>query len=203
MQEYLVGICPRYLSGAPTPAFYKPYHQDSKKSNGQGPLHAFFAQYSPQFIYNPNKNTTAEFQRLRKMRDDALYAKFADAFAHQFNANFGTEEQSLLSWQGLCATLGIPPIPYTLKEAKQKVINTHVNLVDLTDHFYNPKIKRPIFQSLEELRDYTNSKRRYYPLDSAYAGSLLKFLLREIRSSYHGSRGKYKFQGGREGRRCR
>jgi hypothetical protein len=37
-----------------------------------------------------------------------------------------------------------------------------------------------VFDSLEELRDYTISTLKYFPKESAYAGGVLKFLLREI-----------------------
>jgi hypothetical protein len=39
-----------------------------------------------------------------------------------------------------------------------------------------------IFDSLDELREYTIAQGKYFPKDSAYAGGVLKYLLREILS---------------------
>lgn len=36
------------------------------------------------------------------------------------------------------------------------------------------------FDSLEELKQYTITTGKYFPKESAYAGGMLKFLLREI-----------------------
>jgi hypothetical protein len=37
-----------------------------------------------------------------------------------------------------------------------------------------------LFASLEELREYTIESGKFFPKESAYAGGVLKFLLREI-----------------------
>jgi hypothetical protein len=59
----------------------------------------------------------------------------------------------------------------------QKIETIHVNLVDLVDcSGHNVEL----FSSLEELREYTIESRKFFPKGSAYAGGILKFLLREI-----------------------
>jgi hypothetical protein len=53
----------------------------------------------------------------------------------------------------------------------------YVNLVDLID----PSIHEvELFSTLDELRDYTIDTGKFFPKESAYAGGVLKFLLREI-----------------------
>lgn len=53
----------------------------------------------------------------------------------------------------------------------------HVNLVDLVD---TSGYDAEVFASLEELQTYTIESGKFFPKESAYAGGILKFLLREI-----------------------
>jgi hypothetical protein len=46
------------------------------------------------------------------------------------------------------------------------------------------------FPTEKELREYTIESGKYFPKEDAYAGGLLKFLLREIHNTYEGSRGR-------------
>ena len=59
----------------------------------------------------------------------------------------------------------------------QKIKRIHVNLVDLVD---TSGVQAELFCSLEELREYTIESGKFFPKESAYAGGILKFLLREI-----------------------
>ncbi len=54
-----------------------------------------------------------------------------------------------------------------------------VNLVDLVDTG-NTGVCVSQFSTLEELKEYTITTGRFFPKESAYAGGMLKFLLREI-----------------------
>jgi hypothetical protein len=58
--------------------------------------------------------------------------------------------------------------------------NVHVNLVDLVDT--SGQVVE-LFSSLQELREYTINTGKYFPRESAYAGGVLKFLLRDILKS--------------------
>jgi hypothetical protein len=60
-----------------------------------------------------------------------------------------------------------------------------VNLVDLVD---TPRTGAAVkvFPTLEKLQNYTIEHRKYFPKEDAYAGGLLRFLLREILHSYEG-----------------
>ncbi|KAF8798626.1 hypothetical protein BYT27DRAFT_7183660 [Phlegmacium glaucopus] len=150
-------------------------------SPGQGPLEKFFSQYST-FAYNPNASATSEFNRMRNwLRRDGdpfaeeAYEAFRDAITKQFNSIYGTDVNNLESWQLLCDKLQVSPIPDNLKECREIVMSTHVNLVDLVD---NGVVTQ--FSSVEELSKYTISNNKYFPKENAYAGELLRHLLRHI-----------------------
>ena len=61
----------------------------------------------------------------------------------------------------------------------QAVKNTHVNIVDLLDRRYTGQGVR-VFDSVQELSKYTKDTKKYFPKENAYAGGVLKFLLRDI-----------------------
>jgi len=173
------------------------------------PIEAFFAQFNGRgFRHNPRESSTSEFHRLQRRmgwrRGDIMgeraFSQFSAALTSQFNINFGTDAESLESWQRICETLNIEPIPDNLKDAKkvsliqldsttapdqnktfvsQAVWNTHVNIVDLTDGFGgDDEIEK--FDTEEALSAYTLAERKKFPLDLALAGGLLKLLLRRI-----------------------
>ena len=72
------------------------------------------------------------------------------------------------------------------------MINTHVNLSDLLDTT-RQGTRVHVFASEQELREYTKETGRVFPKEEAYAGGLLKYLLRQIFGTYHGNRGKNRF----------
>ena len=74
------------------------------------------------------------------------------------------------------------------------MLQTHVNLSDLLDSVRTESTVR-IFASHADLAIYTRREGRYFPKEDAYAGGLLKYLLREIDNTYHGHRGKKVFRG--------
>lgn len=82
------------------------------------------------------------------------------------------------AWQSLCSWIGIDPVPGTLKKARKKVKKTHVNMVDLTEARRDVPVE--IFETERALREYTIREERFFPLKSAYAGGLLRHLLRRI-----------------------
>ena len=66
----------------------------------------------------------------------------------------------------------------------------YVNLVELVDTG-NTGQEVIQFRNLEELKIYTIESGKYFPKESAYAGGMLKFLLREILNKHakSGSKG--------------
>ena len=79
------------------------------------------------------------------------------------------------------------------------MLNTHVNLCDLLDSA-DRRGRAEIFDDVEELRRYTLESGKIFPKEEAYAGGLLKFLLREITGTYQGPKKK---GGSGKGRRRR
>ena len=67
----------------------------------------------------------------------------------------------------------------------------YVNLVDLVDTG-NTGESVTQFRDLEELQDYTIDNGKFFPKESAYAGGMLKFLLKEILNKHAngGSKGR-------------
>lgn len=136
--------------------------------------------------------------------------EFKTALVHQFNSIYGTDVNDVESWRKLCLALDIVPLPNGLEQSRkvsssdrsferQAVIvvltkekrgktvqEVHVNLVDLVDTRKTGESVR-IFDTLDGLRAYTIQEGKYFPKESAYAGGVLKFLLREILNNYGGS----------------
>lgn len=67
------------------------------------------------------------------------------------------------------------------------MMQTHVNLCDLLDST-RQRSQVKVFSSDIELRAYTVRTGNFFPLQHAYAGGLLKYLLREITAKYLGNR---------------
>lgn len=102
-----------------------------------------------------------------------------DAMTQQFNSIYGTDADDINSWQNLCRVLRIFPIPDKLRACRNAVKSTHVNIVDLIDTINTGQRVR-VFGSVQELSTYTKESAKYFPKQNAYAGGVLKFLLRDI-----------------------
>ena len=66
-------------------------------------------------------------------------------------------------------------------------MRTHVNIVDLLERKESGGPVRN-FSSESELSAYTIATAKYFPRDNAYAGGLLRFLLRQIKNPGAGRR---------------
>ena len=51
-------------------------------------------------------------------KDNAVRDRLKDAMVLQFNSTYGTDVNSVASWQSLCRVLGISPVPPTLEECQ-------------------------------------------------------------------------------------
>ncbi|KAB8596098.1 hypothetical protein FH972_025807 [Carpinus fangiana] len=155
-------------------------------------LREFFSLY-PTFSYNPGAPSTDEFYRMCKTfgwkRDnparESAYQSFQDALVSAFNYIYGSDANDLASWRGLCAALEISPVPTNVQDAKIAFESVHVNLVDLVDTG-RTGIKVRKFASVNDLRVYTRNSGKIFPREHAYAGGMLKHLLREISGTYEG-----------------
>ncbi|KAF9461432.1 hypothetical protein BDZ94DRAFT_1167669, partial [Collybia nuda] len=157
-------------------------------------LKDFFSEFEL-FTYNPAQPATEEFHRLSRLygwdREETaeVRERFKNAMVKVFNDIYGTDENDINSWYGLCNVLNITPLPETLNGCRDKVRETHVNLVDLVDL---PNSNKPIeiFPTELELSEYSKKNHKIFPRENAYAGGLLKFLLRKINNPpLHTSRG--------------
>ncbi|KAG5652140.1 hypothetical protein H0H81_006159 [Sphagnurus paluster] len=104
---------------------------------------------------------------------------FKDTLVQAFNTIYGTDENDLASWQNLCSILHIAPMPEGLTACREAVAETNVNLVDLVDL---PNSNNPVttFPTEVALSEYTLGSGKIFPRENAYAGGLLKYLLRHI-----------------------
>ncbi|RFU27814.1 hypothetical protein B7463_g8510, partial [Scytalidium lignicola] len=146
----------------------------------------FFAAF-PEFKYNSSAPVWTQFDRMchyfdwdsddYEMRE--ARRNFKSAIVQQFNNIYGTDEKDINSWQNLCHILNISPVPASLEGCRKVVQRTHVNLVDLVD---TPRTGAAVevFSNLKQLQEYTKRTGKIFPKEDAYAGGLLKFLLREI-----------------------
>lgn len=118
----LAGLKRREIDRA---AFHAAFHAEFN-----GPLDSFFRGY-PKFQYNPRGAHMAEFRRLvaaknwdAKLAKDPKHAEepksiayntarddFFDAFRDEFDHLFGGDAKSFNTWEKLCETLGIEPMP--------------------------------------------------------------------------------------------
>ncbi|KAF5341043.1 hypothetical protein D9611_005931 [Ephemerocybe angulata] len=149
------------------------------------PISDFFAEY-PTFNYTTKESCTTEYRRLcrfmRWRRDSPeqgqAWQDFRKALVLQFNANFGTDAESVKAWWTLCQTLGIKPVPRKMKDAREAVCNTQVNLIDLTEAYGNPNCSFTVFNTAKELTEYTIREHKYMPRDVLEAGGVLRTLLK-------------------------
>ncbi|KAF8599040.1 hypothetical protein BDV93DRAFT_498096 [Ceratobasidium sp. AG-I] len=159
----------------------KPTQSDSRSY-----IRAFFDKYTL-FDYSPSEPVMSEFYRMCDMyrwdREDETKKQarldLKDALTLQFNAIYGEDENSLEAWQNLCVVLNIGNIPTGLDACRKLVRSMFVNIVDLID---TPVTQEPVvhFETEEALSVYTKSTGKFFPAENAYAGGLLRFLLRQI-----------------------
>ncbi|KAG1751923.1 hypothetical protein EDD22DRAFT_784923 [Suillus occidentalis] len=133
------------------------------------PLAAFFAQFAS-FSFNENQSSNKNFDRLIKVMrittEDPVRREvregFKDALVQEFNERFGTDGNDLSNWQNLCDVLRIVPVPDTVQGCRERIWDTHVNLVDLVD---SPRTRKPVklFASLGELTNYTLNTGKFFP----------------------------------------
>ncbi|KAN0082971.1 hypothetical protein V8E55_008766 [Tylopilus felleus] len=177
-------------------------------TQSSSPLEAFFANYSSEFRYNPTASASWEFYRLcdelgwdkeDSSRKEA-HQNFKDALVQQFNVFYGTDVNDLKSWQNLCYVVRIDPIPEDLHACREAVYYTFVNLVDLVDT-KTSGVEVEVFESEVALSTYTMSTGKFFPRDSAYAGGLLRYLLRHINHPRDGYDSSRRWRGGGKSRR--
>ncbi|EIN09342.1 hypothetical protein PUNSTDRAFT_134495 [Punctularia strigosozonata HHB-11173 SS5] len=120
-------------------------------------------------------------QRWDKVRFKAERWKFQSAYGRDFDQRYGTDPNSLHSWQQLCRAIGIhqDEMPTDLWSCRELVHNTHVNIYDLVDQ---EDLDTPVqqFATVSDLSDYCYNENKFFPLDVAKRDTLLQHLLREV-----------------------
>ncbi|KAL4248522.1 hypothetical protein ABKN59_007822 [Abortiporus biennis] len=160
------------------------------------PINDFFAQY-PTFDFDPSQPVYDEFDRMceefgwndekKKKKKGVVRRGLQNALVQQFNRFYGTQIESLESWQRLYKDIGIKPVPDDIESCKELIKGIHVNIVDLVD-FRRTKTRHTrqrghniqVFDSVGDLSEYAGDTEKYFPREDAKAGELLKYLLRKI-----------------------
>ncbi|KAK7686026.1 hypothetical protein QCA50_010837 [Cerrena zonata] len=167
---------------------YQSESEDDDESDGLGALDHFFARFQS-FDYRDDTPVIAEYRRLSRHEgwkrgseeSKEMYEEFRFALIEEFNNIYGMDEDDIESWQYLCTMLDVDPVPDDLEDCREIVLSTHVNLVDLLDAHRTGRAVR-IFETEEELSRYTIATRKFFPLDEAKEGGVLRYLLRHILS---------------------
>ncbi|KAG8751877.1 hypothetical protein FRC11_008910 [Ceratobasidium sp. 423] len=157
-------------------------------------LEAFFAQ--PEYVgfkYDPTKPYMEEFYRMtnhfgwdsrgtekQQQKFRAARKGINKAMVHQFNEIFG-KKNKLAAWRNLCSVLDIAEIPQTRSECEEVIKSLYINICDLMDRAaLGSEVQVVHFDSEEELSVYTKLTGKFFPLEEAHAGGLLRFLRRHI-----------------------
>ncbi|CAE6405077.1 unnamed protein product [Rhizoctonia solani] len=170
---------------------------DSDSSDSGGPrlpkplerssVKQFFSRF-PTFQYDSSQPVMTEYLRMsqttgfkslgpeaqKKARRD-----LKDALAKDFGQLYGYDVDDIGAWQSLCRVLRFEDVPDDLEGCQDLVTATYVNIIDLID---TVSTGAPVqhFDSEKELSEYTIKTKNILSRDSPHAGSLLKFLLRNI-----------------------
>ncbi|KAJ1309447.1 hypothetical protein OPQ81_006223 [Rhizoctonia solani] len=160
-------------------------------------LLAFFAMF-PGFVYNPTQPALSELMRMKaqfgwetQVFRAGTLKLFRRALVLQFNLTYGTDQNDLASWQNLCRAMRVINIPDNLAACKKLVESIYVNLIDLVD-MPNTGVPVKLFKRERDLSKYTLETEKIFPKEDAYAGGLLRHLLRNIIAPRHGGKTKAK-----------
>ncbi|CAE6444618.1 unnamed protein product [Rhizoctonia solani] len=173
----------------------KPSHRQKKQFQAKYRTHleAFFAQPEYEgFDYDPTKPYMQQFYRMtnhfgwdskgteeQKQKFQAAREGINKASVLQFNEIFGTDKKSVTAWRNLCSVLDVAYIPKSRFRCQEVIRSLYVNICDLLDSpALGTRVKK--FDSEEELSVYTKRTGKFFPLEDAHAGGLLRFLLRQV-----------------------
>lgn len=163
----------------------------SKSWSSEGnPIDAFFERY-PSFNYQGPIRDWRQIVRFNALaascgwtqdQRNNEFQKLKRAWTQVVESEFSGS--SISHYQTLCGDLDISPVPGTIPECKNALKGVYVNIVDLVQYRTDRQLglggMRPTkFESLEELRDYSDEEKKYYPKQNAKA-EMLQVLLREL-----------------------
>lgn len=158
--------------------------QNTVSTRPPTPIEVFFARF-PEYPYDQRRETILQFREMskqfgwgkseRRRAIDDLH----DAIAQQFNDIYGADVKDLHAWQRLCGLVGGGNIPNNIEACRAVIRRVHVNICDLVD-YPATTIPPPVFFTESALARYSHAFDKIFPKENAYAGGLLKFLLRHI-----------------------
>lgn len=165
-------------------------HSSPLLQDSSTPLDTYFELFEkelPAFssTYRPTQSVAYHLTKLLDARPwteeqkDEIKTHYKNVLTDQFNLIYGTDNDSLKSWQGLCTILDVRPMPEDVRTCRSRVKSLHINLVDLIDAHRTKKTIQK-FPTEVELSKYTLGSGKFFPLMEARAGGLLKYLLRQI-----------------------
>ena len=150
------------------------------------PIEEFFARYRS-FKYRPSSDwrQLGPFNALAKQckwsdeRRKKEFKRFKRTWTKVVESEFSGS--SLSHYQSLCRDLDIKPIPDSVSECKVQLKEVFVNIVDLmqyrTDLQKRKFTRKPRkFQTLEQLREYSDQEGKYYSKTDAKAEMLRELL---------------------------
>ncbi|KAG8696296.1 hypothetical protein FRC11_000827, partial [Ceratobasidium sp. 423] len=163
-------------------------------------LEAFFAKY-PGFEYDPTKPCMDEFKRLKKWAGwergseefEEAHKGMNEALTEQFNALYGKDPNDVVALRNLCSVLELAEIPTERSACKKLIKSLFINIVDLVDQPVT-NVRVGYFRTEQKLARYTREHERFYSLQAAKAGGLLKLLLRFIEQPCRKTRSKPKLR---------
>ncbi|TCD65133.1 hypothetical protein EIP91_003064 [Steccherinum ochraceum] len=127
---------------------------------------------------NPLPHAEELYSQDGSAREEASRAR-KTALVRQFNDNFGNDENDLEAWHKLCRVIGIRPVPSDIYSCRQAVQATHVNMVDVVQASETGGTV-PVFDSEQELSEYTIATGKFFPRDHVESSDLLRHCLRHI-----------------------
>jgi hypothetical protein len=151
------------------------------------PISDYFAQY-PTFNYRPSAtdwrqigafNALASHCRWSQNHRRDQFDEFKQTWYNVVEREFG--ESSLPHYQSLCRDLRIAPVPDSITGCKASLSSVFVNIVDLMQYRHDRNAGRwaepaRLFESLEDLQEYSEKERKWYPKQSAKAEMLRELL---------------------------
>jgi len=151
------------------------------------PIAEYFERY-PTFNFRPSQtdwrqigafNALAQHQRWSQARRKSEFDEFKSFWIVIVETEF--EDSSLEHYQNLCQDLSISPIPESITACKNALRAVYVNIVDLMQYRKDRAAGRradlpPLFGSLEELSEYSDNEKKWYPRETAKAEMLRELL---------------------------
>ena len=151
------------------------------------PIAQYFAEF-PEFDYRPQRdwrqigpfNALAYQRGWNQERRKAEYDNLKASWTNAIEAEFA--DSSLERYQNLCIELKLDTIPNSVKECKRVLSRVNVNIVDLMQYRKDRRDgldPEPVllFDSAQELQEYTMESKKWYPADTARA-EMLRVLLK-------------------------